>query len=197
MKPPRRFTFSQCFEILGLDRPKISGKSQGEVNQKLAEWKDTELKSAYRAKAKETHPDISAASDEEAEQAFKDVRDAYDQLRVDLKIHLRPPKPKERTPEDDPATKCPGCGSDRIPAKAKFCHECGHPYGMDALEHRLLQRGITAQTLWFIKTNGDYARMKAMSPLSDTLKTEIELLWQRQRLGLIGTHSPWGGGRIF
>lgn len=194
--PQRRFTFAQCFEILCLDRPKISGKTQQEVNRKLLIWKDTVLKSAYRAKAKETHPDHQADGDTAAaEERFKDVRDAYDQLRVDLKIQLRKPKPPPPETHSE-ATECLKCGKPRTPEGANYCYDCGNAYNVEGLEARLLARGISAQTVAHAKMDGTYDRMKKMGAFSDELHQEIELLFHRERLGLVGRYSGWRGGGL-
>lgn len=175
----RRFTMTQCFQILALDKPRLRGKTQAEIDQALVDWKEDALKKAWRAKVREVHPDHNKAED--AEQQFKDVQDAYEQIREDLKAgRLR-----------KPVTACPA-GHQRIPEGAKYCHECGYCYVMPALEQRLRNVGLTPVTIAALKADGTYRRLEAMSPNSRALQDEIKILFHRQRLGLFGKYSGWG-----
>lgn len=164
----------QCFVILGIEAPKIKGKTQADVDAALV----------WRVRVREVHPDHGGDSD-----SFKDVQDAYVQVVEDLKIRLRKPK-ADPPPSTD--THCPS-GHQRIPPTAKFCHECGHSYNRDGLELRLLNRGLTRHTLDILKADGTLARLRTLQPFSQDLETEIELLFHRQRLGLIGPHAKWRG----
>ena len=78
-----------------------------------------------------------------------------------------------------------------MPEQAKFCHDCGTSYLMDALERRLRGQGVTDRTIQQIKFNGTYDRLNLLPPVSPELQQEIELLLQRQRLGLYGQFSGW------
>jgi hypothetical protein len=178
----------EAFKVLGLEIPKIKGSDQAEVNRKLKVWKNTELKAAYRAKAKEEHPDTNG-EDPDAGERFKAVRAAFEQIRDDLRINLRKPPPPP--PPKSEATSCPTCSTKRIPDDANFCYNCGAPYNMDALERRLLDRGITKATVEWAKRGGLYTQMQALPPMSPQLRDEIELLFHKQRLGLIGKYSPF------
>jgi hypothetical protein len=170
---------TQCFQILGLDKPRVRGKTQDEIDQALADWKDDVLKKAWRKRAGETHPDRNPT--DEAAQQFKDVQDAYEQVRKDLKAgRLK-----------KPVTGCPS-GHPRLPATAKYCHECGHCYVTPALEQRLRNVGLTPSTIAALRADGTYQRLEAMSPASPALQDEIKILFHRQRLGLFGKYSGWG-----
>ena len=169
-----------------MDKPKIKGKTQDEVDDFLDTWKSGPVKKAYRSQCRLTHPDRCG---DESEQAFKDVQDAYDQIVEDLKVKL---KRKPTPPPTNNATACPN-GHARIPEAAKFCHECGHDYLMHPLEKRLRRRGITQTTLDHIKTDGTFNRLLSIDPFSKALENEVELLFQRQRLGLISPHAKWRG----
>lgn len=179
----------EAFRQLDLAIPKIKGADQAEVNRKLAEWKNTVLKSAYRTKVKEVHPDQNS-EDPEADAKFKDVREAFEQIRDDLKINLKRPPPPKPLPNVT-ATVCPACATERIPENANFCYDCGTDYNMEALERRLRNRGLTDKTIKTIKVDGTYQRLSKLPPVGGTLNDEITLLVQRQRLGLYGDFSGW------
>ncbi|MDB4278226.1 DnaJ domain-containing protein [Deltaproteobacteria bacterium] len=188
-KPQRRFGMRQAFKHLDLDIPKLKGTTQAEVNKLLLVWKNTILKTAYRTKVKEVHPDQNA-EDPDAAVKFKDVREAFEQIRDDLKINLKHPTPPPPEPNTK-ATKCGSCGKDRVPEKANFCYDCGTDYNMEALERRLRGLGLKDEAIKTIKRDGTYARLSLMPPLGKTLKDEINLLAMRQKLGLYGKYSGW------
>lgn len=173
----RLFTMTQCFKLLALERPRITGTTQAQVDERLAAWKAGALKTAYRKKAREAHPDVNSASD--ADQQFKNVQAAYEQVLEDLKVNL----PRKEV-------QCPA-GHARIPLTAKFCHECGHQYGVELLEQHLLRRGLTKTTIAKLKQDGTYARLQKLR--QPQRATEIDVLFHRQRLGLFGPYSGWGG----
>ena len=77
---------ARSLSLLGLTLPKISGKSQADVDAKLAEWKRTTLKKAWRSVAKRLHPDKGSGDGI----AFAEAKAAYEHLRG-LKANLRPP----------------------------------------------------------------------------------------------------------
>jgi len=169
---------SECLILLGLEKPKLSGKSQEEVNSKLEAWKADTLKPAYKNKVHETHPDKNP-EDKEAGAKFLAVREAFEQLQS-LQVVLKRPD-----------NKCP-LGHDRQPLTAKFCHECGYCYEEDALVRRLRAAGIHDLLLSEIRNNGKLDELRKLNPLSRELENEILLLQQRQRLGLFGPLSGWG-----
>lgn len=175
--PTERST-AECLTILGAVRPKLSGKSQAEVDAKLEEWKSGPLRDAYKAAVHRTHPDKNPDVPDAAAQ-FAAVVEAYEQLQT-LKVNLKKPEKS-----------CPS-GHERLPATAKYCHECGYCYEEDALTSLLKSNGITERTISLLRDNGEFDRLKGMSPFSEALHTEIALLKQRQRLGLFGRYSGWG-----
>lgn len=186
-KPKRRFSMRQCFVIIGIESPKIKGKTQAEVDAALLEWKEGELKRVWRARVRECHPDHGGDAT-----VFNDVQEAYDQISKDLKIRLRKPKKPAPDPPTSTDSHCPS-GHQRFPPNAKFCHECGHSYNRDGLELRLLNRGLTRHTMDILKADGTLARLRTLPPFSKDLENEIEILFHRQRLGLIGPNARWQG----
>jgi len=174
---------ANALALLGVSRPEIKGKTQAEVDEKLQAWKEESLRPAYKAKLHETHPD-KHPNDPMASTKFQMVKAAYEKLKV-LKINA-PRKPRP------PVTHCPH-GHDRIPTTAKYCHECGYCFSMDALEQRLRRRGILPASVAQIRAEGTYDKLLGMNPMDAQLDQEIEVLWQRQRLGLFGRHSGWRG----
>jgi len=176
MSPSR--TTAECLTLLGLDKPRVVGKSQEEVDAKLIEWKQGALKKAYKQKSRETHPDLHP-DDVDAGDKFKAVTEAYAQLE-DLKVNLKMP-----------INRCP-TGHERVPSEAKFCHECGHCFIEDPLVARLKHGGVVDSSITYLKESGELKTMQAMNPWSSELHNRIQLVLQRQRLGLLGRHSPWG-----
>lgn len=167
----------ECLDILGLDPPKLGGKTQDEVDVKLAAWKSTSLKAAYKAKAKEVHPD---ANPDMTDAVFISVRESFEQLRG-LKVSLK--KPSVQT-----WTKCP-TGHDRLPVDANYCYSCGFCFLEDALIARLKSQGLTETSVERMRDSGDLDRLRKMDPLSSELHSEISLMVYRQRHGLINRYS--------
>lgn len=143
---------SDCLTILGLDKPRFSGKSQEEVDAKVAVWKAEVLKPAYHAKAHEVHPD-KHGDDPVYHEKLRLVREAYQQLQ---KLEVRLKKPENRCPD----------GHERIPVGAKYCHECGYCYVEDPLVSRLKAAGILPHTIEHIRANGEFDRMKSLPAFS-------------------------------
>lgn len=168
---------AECATLLGIDLPRFSGKSQEEVNAKLDAWKEGALREGYRAAVHRTHPDKNP-DDPEAGAKFAEVVAAYEQLQ-DLRVHLKRPEKS-----------CPS-GHERIPATAKYCHECGYAYMEDALVQLLRSNGITDRVISYLRSTGELDRIKAIPPFSEDLRSEIRLLQQRQRFGLFSPHSGW------
>lgn len=165
----RRFKISQCFEILGLSKPKIKGADQLEVDTRLQEWKDSVLKSHFRKKAQEVHPDKNP-EDPEAGQKFKDLKDAYEQVKEDLKIRLNKPN-----------NICPGCSTLRTPKEASYCWHCGYCYNIDPIESRLRSAGLTQETINACRWDGTLERLKLLPPYSHELDLQIQILRLRQK----------------
>jgi hypothetical protein len=170
-------TTSECLTLLGLEKPKLAGKTQDEVDTKLTAWKADILKPAFKAKAHEVHPDKNP-DDSEAGAKFLAVKEAFEQLQ-NLTVTLKRPE-----------NKCPS-GHPREPVTAKFCHECGYSYVEDALVHRLRAAGIHDTIITEMQNTGKLAELRKMDPFSPELSTEILMLQQRQRLGLFGRYSGW------
>jgi len=159
-------TTEKAFEVLQVERPRLTGKTQADVDGLLAEWKQAELKQTYRKRCRETHPDTGGT-----EADFKNVQAAYEVL-LGLRVRLRLP--------DD---RCPS-GHERIPPTAKYCHECGAYYGGDPLIDRLVRSSLTPMTIEYLRRTGRLAAMRAKSPLDPTLVKDIELAQLGQRLGV-------------
>lgn len=168
---------TECLSLLGLEKPKLSGKTQDEVDTKLATWKADVLKPAYKSKAHEVHPDKNP-DDKEAGAKFLAVKEAFEQLQ-DLTVTLKRPE-----------NKCPD-GHERVPATAKYCHECGFAYVEDALVQRLRAAGIHDTIITDMRHTGKLTELRKLHPLSRELETEILMIQQRQRLGLFGRYSGW------
>ena len=80
-------TAAHAATLLGIEVPRITGKSQVDVEAQLAAWKEGPLKKAWRVKALQCHPDTSIL-DEGAEARFRAVVEAYAFLRQ-LRVRLR------------------------------------------------------------------------------------------------------------
>jgi hypothetical protein len=168
-------TKSSAAAILGVTVPHFSGKSQADVEAMLAEWKDGDLKKAWRAAAVAHHPDTNPG-DATAAARFKEATEAYEFLRG-LQVRLR-----------EPTRTCPQ-GHARIPATAKFCHECGYGYDSDPLVEALRRAGIIERNITWLRQSGELDRIRAMG--AQALPAQIRLIQQRQRLGLVGQHTGW------
>lgn len=168
---------SECLALLGLEKPKLSGKTQDEVDAKLTSWKADVLKPAYKAKAHEVHPD-KHPDDPEAGAKFLAVKESFEQLQ-ELQVTLKRPE-----------NKCPS-GHRREPLTAKFCHECGYSFMEDALVSRLRAAGIHDTIITEMQNTGRLAELRKLNPMSRELETEILMIQQRQRLGLFGRYSGW------
>lgn len=175
---------ADSLRVLGLDMPKLSGKSQAEVDAKLTEWKEGTLKKAWHLAAQKHHPDRNVG-DPTAADRFKEAQESYEHL-LTLQTRLKPPK--EARPLNPSG--CPA-GHTRIPSTAKYCHECGYSYGTDPVVELLRKAGITERNIVILCTNGEMARLQKLRPGSAELDTQVRLLQQRQRLGLIGQHAGW------
>ena len=168
---------TECLALLGLEKPKFTGKTQDEVDSKLEAWKTDTLKSAFKLKAHEVHPDKNP-DDPTAGARFLEVKEAFEQLQG-LEVNLKRPEKK-----------CP-LGHERAPAMAKFCHECGYSFFEDPLVHRLRKAGLHDTIITELQNSGKMAELRKLNPFSSELETEILLLRHRQRLGLFGPHSGW------
>lgn len=160
-------SLNTCLALLDLAAPRITGKTQEEVDARLQEWKDGPLKTAYRAAAKRAHPDQNPGT--AAAEEFQKVKAAYDFL-CDVRGVLRVP-----------VTACPK-GHARVPEKANFCHECGHAYDDDPLTERLRKAGLTSASIAKLHQDGTMERLRALPPTSAALQQEILRQLQRQRV---------------
>lgn len=170
-------TTSECLELLGIEKPKFSGKTQPEVDAKLDEWKNETLKLAFHARMHEVHPD-KHPDDPDASAKLLAVKEAYEQLQG-LRVNL---KKSEKF--------CPN-GHERIPTMAKFCHECGHGYFEEPLLPRLRAAGITDRSISYLRSSGELDRLQEINPFSNEFGIQIKVIQQRQRLGLLSPLARW------
>jgi len=169
----------QAAATLGISIPRFSGASQESVDALLVEWKDGPLKNKRQAMALATHPDTKddEAADEDATAKFNEAKEAHECL-LNLRVRLCPP----------PAKACP-LGHERIPEKAKFCHECGHEYDADPLIDSLRRAGILPRNIDHLRATGELDELRRLGAAN--LQSRIQILQQRQRLGLFGPHTGW------
>lgn len=168
-------TSAQAATILGITVPRFSGKSQADVEAQLAVWKEGPLKKAWRAAASLYHPDKNPG-DSDAETKFKEAGEAHDFL-LGLQVRLRAS-----------VRECPR-GHIRTPVSAKFCHECGYAYDGDPLVETLRRAGILDRNITILKESGELDKIRKAG--SESLAMHVQLLQQRQRLGLFGQHAGW------
>jgi len=196
----RSFTVRQALEFLDIDLPKIKQEmTQKDVDQLVADWKDNELKTRYRERVREEHPDRHDNS-EESNQKAMDLRIAYDKVRHHLKMRKPPPKPSEvtrcsrcraiRIPKnaihchecgslyriEKPRTECPCCGTNREPKRAKFCHLCGYNYKVPDPIHEILRaKGVQESVIQKMDRNGTLDGLREMNPLSPQFHRMVDL----------------------
>lgn len=72
-RPGSTYAMSQHYAVLGLDRSRSK------------RYSDAEIKSAFRAKAMEYHPDQNQNNKEAAEAKFKEVMSSYEAIKLDRK----------------------------------------------------------------------------------------------------------------
>lgn len=168
-------TSAQAAAILGIAVPHFSGKTQADVEAQLAAWKAGPLKKAWRVAALAFHPDRNT-DDAGAEARFKEASEAHEFL-LGLQVRLRVP-----------VKSCPK-GHVRTPPSAKFCHECGYAFDADPLVESLRRAGILDRNITHIRESGELERIRVDGPTK--LQDHIQLLQQRQRLGLFSQHAGW------
>ncbi len=161
-------SMADCLVILGVEKPKLSGKTQAEVDAKLDEWKAGPLKEAYKLQAHQTHPDKNP-DDPEAGAKFTALVEAFEQLQ---KFRVRLKKPEKVCPS----------GHERQPETAKYCHECGYCFEEEPVVAMLRGHGLTDQTISTLREGGGLDRIKGMSPFSTEFHNEIHRLKLRQQV---------------
>jgi len=193
-------TVRKALKILGLEVPKVSrGDTQEKINQVVAEWKKTTLKSRYHELLHEHHPDKNDNSPESNEK-FKEIRAAYNVIRTRLQVQIPAPPPSEaktcphcsasRVPEDaihchecgkkyalkEDRCSCPACNIDREPAVAKFCHGCGYDYQVpDPILNILRSEGISESQIRKMEERGVLQELREMGPLSPQFRSKVAL----------------------
>jgi len=199
----RTFTVRQAIEFLDIDLPKIKpGMSQRDVDKLANDWKEHELKTRYRERVREEHPDLHDNSPE-SNQMVMDLRSAYDKIRFHLKMRKPPPKapkPSEvthcprcsalRKPKDAfhchecgapykqeiPRSRCPACDAKRVPMGAKFCHFCGYDYKVpDSLHEVLRAKGVKESVIQKMEREGMLEGLRNMNPLSPEFQRLVNL----------------------
>ncbi len=138
---------SESLALLGLTPPRVSGKTQAEVDEKLDRWKEGPLKKAWHEAAKRCHPDSGGTPE-----GFARVKEAHDHL-LGLRANLL-------TPED-------------------------------RLVQHLRKNGVVAGMIEHLRETGDFDSLLILDPKSEEFQERLNLLRQRQRLGLFGPHSGW------
>ena len=174
-------TSASAAVCLGVDIPHFVGRTQADVEAQLTTWKDGPLKKAWRAAAGRFHPDKNPG-DVEAEARFKEAQEAYTFL-LGLRVRLRPPAKAQAA-----FGMCPQ-GHPRLPVTANFCYECGYAYSVDPLVETLRRAGILERNIETLRDNGELDTLRTLGPAN--LKSQVQLLQQRQRLGLFGQHAGW------
>lgn len=196
----RTFTVREALEFLDITPPKIKqGMTQRDVDKLVSDWKENELKSRYRERLLEEHPDRHDNS-EESNQMAMDLRAAYDKVRFHLKMRKPPPKPTEvtrcprcsalRKPKDafhchecgalykqeTPRIRCPACDAKRVPMGAKFCHFCGYDYKVpDSLHELLRAKGVREGVIQKMEREGMLEGLRNMNPLSPEFQRMVNL----------------------
>lgn len=158
----------KCFKILDLEKPKIRGIDQLEVDTRLQEWKDSILKTAFRKKAAQVHPDKNPEFEGAALQ-FQEAKDAYEHIRKELKIQLRKTH-----------RACTVCKTPRTPKTANFCHHCGFCYVEDPFEAKLRELGVFQHVIDRCRQDGSLTTLKNLPPTSVAFAVQISVLKMRQ-----------------
>jgi len=212
----RHFTIREALDILGIKPPKVTkSMSQADIDLRVQEWKESELTEHYKKARKEAHPDRHGGT-EESTQRFKDLHNAYEEVKAHLQLR-KPKVPPAKVTEcrdcgmtrvpndaihcwncgrrytlDKPRTECPACEADRNPSRAKFCPRCGYDYQVaDVLAERLVAKGFTRDEIEGLRTNGTLDRWREVfnvAPFHPDLEKAMndELHMATLRRGLSG-----------
>jgi len=207
----RYFSVKKALEILGIRPPRVrKGMSQKEINDLVAEWKETTLEEHYKKARREAHPDAPGGDEER----FKNLEHAYEEVVEHLvlrKPRIPPSKITEcpechasrqpptaahchncgkKYPRDEPRTECPVCAMARVPKGAKFCHGCGYDYQVpDYFLERLMNLGVPKHELRGMEADGTLDKLRSINPMSPKFNSEVDLIrsvWKfKRRSGLI------------
>ncbi len=143
-------SLKEAMDFLGVEPPKVPrGADRDELDRLLDEWKAGPLKSAFRKRSMETHPDKGGSAEE-----FNRVKSAYVEIKKFARLASPVPPPPRSSrfhgapffsdgfTRSTPPNCCRTCGTKIARDEnglGSFCYRCGERYvpSMKDLEKEL------------------------------------------------------------